>query len=202
VQAPKEEHISPDKFLRNMVDPIMQGYPGATFHLDLRQGFPKPIFEYYVTLLPQDLVEHKVHLWDGSNFDAPAPEAAKTRTYPSQQPSEAEAVGVKGQWGETTKGPLGWIVHARSGDKGSNANVGFWVRHTDEWEWLRSLLSTEAIKGLLADEYKGKKIVSITLGQQSGRMEMGMLTHGVGSIRTSGFVGCALPPARPFGSRR
>jgi hypothetical protein len=49
-------------------------------------------------------------------------------------------------------------VHARSGDKGSNANVGLWVRHKDEWDWLRSLLSVETMKKLLADEYNGKKI--------------------------------------------
>jgi hypothetical protein len=49
-------------------------------------------------------------------------------------------------------------VHARSGDKGSNANVGLWVRHKDEWDWLRSLLSVETMKQLLADEYNGKKI--------------------------------------------
>jgi hypothetical protein len=44
--------------------------------------------------------------------------------------------------------------------QGSDCNVGFWVRHKDEWDWLRSLLSVEDIKGLLADEYQGKPIVS------------------------------------------
>ncbi|KJX93837.1 DUF1446 domain-containing protein [Zymoseptoria brevis] len=160
VQAKEDEDIMPSKFLRNTIDPIMQGYPGATFHLDTRQGFPKAIYEYYVTLLPQSVVEHKVHLWDGEVIDIPAPEEAKTRTYPSLQPSEDGVVGWDGkQWGETVRGPLGWIVHARSGDKGSNANVGFWVRHRDEWEWLRGILSIQTIKTLLADEYKqGKKI--------------------------------------------
>jgi hypothetical protein len=63
--------------------------------------------------------------------------------------------------GDTVRGPLGWIVHARSGDKGSNANVGFWVRHEDEFEWMRQLLSTENLKILLAKEYSGNKIVCI-----------------------------------------
>lgn len=160
VQAAKEEDISPTKFLRNTIDNIMEGYPGATIHMDMRQGFPKPIYEYYVTLLPQADIEHRVHLWDGQTIDiAPPPQ---TKTYSSQQPSEPVARNLKAtNFGETVRGPLGWIVHARSGDKGSNANVGFWVRHRDEWEWLRSLLSVETIKGLLADEYStGKKIVS------------------------------------------
>ncbi|KAK5165397.1 uncharacterized protein LTR77_008926 [Saxophila tyrrhenica] len=157
VQAPNASDIAPDKFFRPVVDPIMEGYPGATPHLDWRQGFPKAIQEYYVTLLPQADVQHKVHLWDGKEFDIPAP--PQSRTYPAQQPSQVEALDVQStDWGQTVRGPLGWIVHARSGDKGSNANVGFWVRHRDEWDWLRSMLSINNIKRLLAEEYKGKKI--------------------------------------------
>lgn len=157
VQAKNEADIEPKKFLRPSIDVIMEGYPGATIHLDIRQGMPKPIYEYYVTLLPQADVEHKVHLWDGSSFIVPPP--SQTRTYPSQQPSEPVAKDLEVvDSGETVRGPLGWIVHARSGDKGSNANVGFWVRFRDEWDWLRGLLSTEKMKTLLQEEYKGKKI--------------------------------------------
>ena len=46
----------------------------------------------------------------------------------------------------------------RSGDKSSDCNVGFFVRHDDEYEWLRSLLSLARIKELLAQEYKGGQI--------------------------------------------
>jgi hypothetical protein len=198
VQAPKEDDILPTKFLRNTIDPIMEGYPGATFHLDLRQGFPKQIFEYYVTLLPQSLVEHKVHLWDGSVLDIAPPEMSKTRTYPAQQPNEPAAKGVdKAKWGETVKGPLGWIVHARSGDKGSNANVGFWVRHRDEWDWLRSTLSVECVKGLLGEEYKtGKKIVSTRSHGPFARIDETELADiRTGSVRTPKSASSALPPA-------
>ena len=31
---------------------------------------------------------------------------------------------------------LGDIVHARSGDKGGDANLGVWVRDRAAWEWL------------------------------------------------------------------
>lgn len=155
-QAPREEDLIPAKFLRPVIDPIMQSYPGATFQLDLRTAFPKPIYEYYVTLLPQDDVEHRVHLWDDNSFVIPPPPQSKT--YPAQQPSQPTTENARTDFGPTTRGPLGWIVHARSGDKGSNANVGLWTRHGDEWDWLRSVLSTDALKALLADEYNGKKI--------------------------------------------
>ena len=94
--------------------------------------------------------------------------------------------------GETVKGPLGWIVHARSGDKGSNANVGFWVRHRDEWEWLRWVLSVQTMKELLADEYNGKKIVSYSSSfPQMSQME-DIADEMAGSIRVTQHVRCAL----------
>ena len=162
VQAPKAEYINPQCFLRPCIDPIMEGYPGATFHLDLRQGFPKPVYEYFVTLLPQADVHHKVHLGSEETLDILPPTV--TRTYPAQQPSSqtAEDPVALHTFGRTERGPLGWIVHARSGDKGSNCNVGFWVPHKEEYDWLRSLLSVDKIRELLGQEDQGKKIVSIT----------------------------------------
>jgi hypothetical protein len=41
-QARKVEDLIPQIFLRPVIDNIMQGYPGATFHLDFRLGLPKP----------------------------------------------------------------------------------------------------------------------------------------------------------------
>ena len=56
------------------------------------------------------------------------------------------------------RGPLGWVVLGRSGDKASDANVGLFVRGDDEWEWLRSLLTIDLIKKLLGREYNGKGV--------------------------------------------
>ncbi|KAI7480961.1 DUF1446-domain-containing protein [Hortaea werneckii] len=169
-QAPTAEDLSPARFFRPVGDNIMQAYPGGTFHLDLRQAFPKPVFEYYVTLLPQAAVRHRVHLWPNNNDSAvmdeegeqlvhEIPPPSECKAYPAQQPTQT-ATTASGKWdfGPTTRGPLGWIVHARSGDKGSNCNVGFWVRFWDEWEWLRELLSTATVERLLAEEFKGKRI--------------------------------------------
>ncbi|KAF2145784.1 uncharacterized protein K452DRAFT_356161 [Aplosporella prunicola CBS 121167] len=157
-QAPDMEALKPEAFLRPCLDPIMEAYPGATPHLDFRQGLPKPIYEYYVTLLPQSEIKHRVHLSSGETIDVAPP--ATTKDWLKKQPDQAVTSGVvdHAKFGETLKGPLGWLVHARSGDKGSDCNVGFWVRHHDEWDWLRSLLSTEMIKELLGEEYRGKPI--------------------------------------------
>ncbi|KAH7380872.1 hypothetical protein BKA64DRAFT_697857 [Cadophora sp. MPI-SDFR-AT-0126] len=155
-QARNISDISPDKFLRPVIDLIMSTYPGATFHLDIRQGFPKPVQEYYVALLPQCDIRQVVHMHDGKELGIEPPR--KTKAFPRQQPSEAFTAVSARAFGETVRGPLGWLVHARSGDKGSNANVGFWVRHQDEYDWLRLLLSTDTMKELLAKEYNNKRI--------------------------------------------
>ncbi|KAF8858062.1 DUF1446-domain-containing protein [Acephala macrosclerotiorum] len=155
-QARNANDIAPDKFLRPIIDLIMCSYPGATFHLDFRQGIPKPVQEYFVTLLPQADVWHTVHMDCGRNLNVECPKVS--RTFPREQPSQETSLVHGNDFGETVRGPLGLLVHARSGDKGSNANVGFWVRHQDEYDWMRSLLSTQKMKTLLADEYNGKKI--------------------------------------------
>lgn len=71
-------------------------------------------------------------------------------------------------FGPTTTAPLGYIVHARSGDKGSDANVGFYVRHDDEYPWLQSLLTIEFMKQLLQNDYNGKRIERFELPNISG----------------------------------
>jgi hypothetical protein len=157
-QARRAEDLAPAKFVRPCIDPIMCAYPGATPHLDLRQAFPKEVFEYYVTLLPQSAIEHKVHLATGETIDIPPPSA--TKTWSKHQPTLDTTATPKplNSFGPTIPSPLGTIVHARSGDKGSDCNVGFWVRHADEYAWLQSLLTVDFMKFLLADEYKGGRI--------------------------------------------
>lgn len=157
-QARKAADLAPAKFVRPCIDPIMCAYPGATPHLDLRQAFPKEVFEYYVTLLPQSAIEHRVHLASGEAIVISPPTA--TKVYPMQQPTQEVPSKpiIMSTFGATVRLPLGTVVHARSGDKGSDCNVGFWVRYEDEYAWLQNLLSAEFMEQLLADEYKGGRI--------------------------------------------
>ncbi|MHB8262747.1 MAG: acyclic terpene utilization AtuA family protein [Acidimicrobiales bacterium] len=47
--------------------------------------------------------------------------------------------------------PLGTIIGARSGDKGPNANVGFWARDVMGYEWLAAELTVTRLKELLEE---------------------------------------------------
>jgi hypothetical protein len=52
---------------------------------------------------------------------------------------------------ELVEVPLGDIVHARSGDKGGDANLGIWVRHRDAWPWLQWTLTVDELRRLLPE---------------------------------------------------
>ena len=47
--------------------------------------------------------------------------------------------------------PLGTLIGARSGDKGGNANVGFWARTDDAAAWLLGWLDEAAFRALLPE---------------------------------------------------
>ena len=55
------------------------------------------------------------------------------------------------------KRPLGTFVHARSGDKGGDANLGLWVAHDgspaydERVAWLLTLVTPEFVRGLLPE---------------------------------------------------
>ncbi|KAH8680030.1 hypothetical protein BGZ60DRAFT_445451 [Tricladium varicosporioides] len=142
-------------FNRWCMDNGLQGCPGWTLGNDQRQSEGKIYYEYYVTLLPQSEVNHRVCLpWEDRTIEIPV--TPKTQEFPRNQLSyeTSNPIDLK-RFGPTTRGPLGWIVGGRSGDKASDANVGFYVRNDDEWDWLRSILTIDKIKYLLDEEYKG-----------------------------------------------
>lgn len=59
---------------------------------------------------------------------------------------------VDGELGPTRRAPLGRIAGARSGDKGGDANVGFWTRDDASHRWLRAYLTPDRVRALLGPE--------------------------------------------------
>lgn len=145
-------------FARFCIENLLQSYPGGTMAPDMRTAVGRPFFEYWVSLMPQEFVEETAHLPDGRVVKIPPP--STTREFPREQPSQAQTdkpIDLS-SLGATTRGPLGWIVMGRSGDKSSNANLGLFVRHDDEWDWLRTVLSTAKLRELLGKDDVGRQI--------------------------------------------
>jgi hypothetical protein len=136
---------------------FLQSCPGASLGNDMRQAEGKPYYEYHPTLLPQSEFQQKVHCLWGDKKVVDMPQPPEFKTYDRQQPSyETENPVSLDSFGETVKIPLGRIVLGRSGDKCSDANVGLFVRHHDEWDWFRSFLTVEKVKELLGEEEAAK----------------------------------------------
>jgi hypothetical protein len=83
---------------------------------------------------------------DGSRTDIPA--ATETKVL---EPVAPFALPEPLPFEDTQRVPLGRIAGARSGDKGGNANVGVWVRTTDQWRWLAHDLTVAKLRELLPE---------------------------------------------------
>lgn len=110
--------------------------------------------------MPLNTCKHRVHCLFDKMEVIDVPHSAKTEAYQKLQHSydTPNPVDLK-SFGETTRAPLGYVALGRSGDKASDANVGFFVRRDDEWDWLRTLLTVDKIKDLLGpSDHLGKRI--------------------------------------------
>ncbi|KAF2181947.1 DUF1446-domain-containing protein [Zopfia rhizophila CBS 207.26] len=150
--------IKPDRFARRLYETVLQSCPGVSRSNDLRQTGSKPYFEYFVTLMPQSACRHRVHCLFGAGKAINVALPPMTKEYDPQRSYETEHPISLDAFGEAVLAPLGYIVLGRSGDKASDANVGFFVRHDDEWDWLKSFLTIDKLKDLLGKDWSGGRI--------------------------------------------
>lgn len=155
-QAPRKESFAQLK--KGIFFNGMQGFSGLHISMDWRTLEPRMFVKYYPGLVAQSEIPLTVH-FTGSDSERTA--AVKPRptnkcavNVPAQRSYEPKE--PLGNHGETIKRPLGDLVFARSGDKGGNANVGFWVRDASAWPWLQSFLTSDKLIELLGDEWDNK----------------------------------------------
>jgi hypothetical protein len=151
-QAEKAEDFPPNG-LQALVEGLSMGtYPGYHRALDMRNTMPKLYMDFWPSTLPVSRLELALSFVGGdvqrlANRKETIP-AMKSESYDAKQSYD------ESKWGPTVREPLGAIVMGRSGDKGGNANIGLYVRHEDEYEWLRTFLDMQRFKYLLGDELK------------------------------------------------
>jgi hypothetical protein len=136
-------------FSSRIVELALSSYPGL-----YSLGPPQPgsaFGVYWPALLDQAMLEHTVHHHDGTaETIAPSrPHATGGESTPQAEPSLARVRAPSTD--ELVVAPLGDIVHARSGDKGGDANLGVWVRDPRAWEWLESTLTVDELRRLLPE---------------------------------------------------
>jgi hypothetical protein len=128
----------------------LASYPGFSVTRPPAAGTPFGV--YRPAYVPQAEVPHVVVLADGTRIDIEPPKDTEDEL-------DAGGVGVTiaEDWvGDTVRVPLGRLVHARSGDKGGDANLGIWIPadhpHRDSgFAWLAAFLDEETVRDLLPE---------------------------------------------------
>lgn len=144
--------------LSSLRDISLQHFSGCHSALDMRTAIPKPFLAMYPALFPQDSLRETLTFCD--NQSGAATEAIDVGHPPKYELLERREnipttyLGKSlASFGTTKSMRLGDLVLARSGDKGSNLNVGFFVRTAKAWEWLRSFLSSSRLIQLMGEDW-------------------------------------------------
>jgi hypothetical protein len=165
-------------FTGPLIELALASYPGFTATTPPTPATPYGV--YRAAYVPQGSVTHTVHLPDGSrvtveppvvttdapddaaagnhplrSFVAPGGPVPSTPWSASSAASPASAA-VRANSPAATRAPLGSFVHARSGDKGGDANLGLWVSAADakaeaRAAWLLATVTPEWVRELLPE---------------------------------------------------
>ncbi|WP_016880684.1 MULTISPECIES: acyclic terpene utilization AtuA family protein [unclassified Rhodococcus (in: high G+C Gram-positive bacteria)] len=141
-------------FSSRMVELALSSYPGL-----YTLGPPQPgsaFGVYWPALLDQRMLDHMVHHHDGTT-EIIAPGTPHDGGLEAPPPVELfPAPSVRAPWTDAPLviASLGEIVHARSGDKGGDANLGVWVRDRGAWQWLQSTLTVDELRRLLPETHE------------------------------------------------
>lgn len=139
-------------------DISLQHFSGFHSALDNRTAIPKPFLAMYPALFSQDLLKETITFIDEkTGVSTKSLDAGHPPAYEALERRENQEVTENGKplqdFGPVEPTRLGDLVLARSGDKGSNLNAGFFVRSAKTWEWLRSFLSAAKMKELMGDDW-------------------------------------------------
>ncbi len=144
---------SPDVAGKGLTAPVVElalaSYPGFTMTAPPAPASPYGVFR--TASVARSRVAHTVVHADGRR--EPVPEAALA----DEAAPRPAALPPSVAGGPVRRVPLGTFVHARSGDKGGDANLGLWVRHDDDPRhdrrvaWLLSVVTPTWLRALLPE---------------------------------------------------
>lgn len=130
-------------FSRVPIELALASYPG--FHVTAPPGDASPYGVFTASSVPQSTVDHVAVRPDGSRVSVPPP--VETAVPVDGVASAADPVDS----GPTRRVPLGTIAHARSGDKGGQANIGVWFGTDEAYRWFASWLDRDRVDGLIPE---------------------------------------------------
>lgn len=116
------------------------------------RGLPKPtpLVRLRSYLVPRERFHPEIYL-DGE----PVPYEGPSATVSAVPPPEAELASEPFAVGDPVELPLIAIAHARSGDKGADANIGVRARHPDFLPLLKDQLSVDVVADWFSHRIEG-----------------------------------------------
>ena len=154
----------------------MQHYSGFHSTSDHRTAIPRPYLSYYPATYPQSALHTSINILSPKS-SGPTTPPLQIHTIPTTAPPRFEALRKRETYetqdpiilsslGKTARTRLGDIVLARSGDKGGNANIGFFVPtdlpssypassplYKESWDWLRTYLTIARLKDMFGESW-------------------------------------------------
>jgi hypothetical protein len=139
-------------FTAAAVELALASYPGFT--MTGPPASPTPYGVYRAAYVDRSAVTHTVVHADGRREVVPDPPELGAADHasglrPSPYPAPGDSL--------TRRAPLGTFVHARSGDKGGDANLGLWVMHDGSEKyaarvtWLAKLITPRKVRELVPE---------------------------------------------------
>ena len=152
-------------FTAPLVELALASYPGFTLTGPPAPGTPYGV--YRAAYVDRAAVEEKVVVngtptlvevrrsasGAASKPDQPSAEGLETTAPERAGDQVSRLAALAPQPAATRRVPLGTIAHARSGDKGGDANVGVWARdaRNDRAAWLLGFLTPDRVRALLPE---------------------------------------------------
>jgi hypothetical protein len=145
VEADSREAV--ERFSRELMPYITAGPQGTTGYAEGRPRVHQ-VFRYWPCLISQDAVAPRVEFVSSSSNAAKAPSSSSLPPAPRSATDAAALLrSSRPPSVRTERKPthLYDIAVARSGDKGTNANIGVIVRHHDSWALLEKWLTADVV---------------------------------------------------------
>jgi hypothetical protein len=122
---------------------------------------PKSYLAYYPALYRQDLLDEGVALLAHDGSDSKRIAAGTPSRHQQPRPRDnyetASPIDIKGF--KTRKARLGDLVLARSGDKGANINIGFFVRNSGHYSWLQAFMTRKRMQALMGKDWRSEYFI-------------------------------------------
>ncbi|OGE48669.1 hypothetical protein PENARI_c026G04453 [Penicillium arizonense] len=137
-------------------DISLKHFSGFHSSLDMRTAIPRPFLAYYPAIVKQEALNEEINFIEGPDFIKSFPTGHPSK-YKDLQPRQSYNHTLSSEEKALLNSPtrsirLGDIALARSGDKGANLNFGIFVTEQNHWAWLRSYMSRERVRDMLAKD--------------------------------------------------